>query len=367
LQTVLHNPNKRVVKAKHFTQTLTTKKSGKSLRRKYVYRYVGKERDEESGLYYYGARFYAPWLCRFMSCDPLASKYVNQSPYVHADNNPITKVDFNGMGTEEGDNNVTVTNIPIGENEVGEGLFLDGSGDGDNPKIRPGDLVSYLPGDNRPSNQIGPSLPKEPPTPLDVSNATAQQIQDKFIEVATYSAAASNGIFRVGDYFVNADMVNLNETNNQAVLGDQTNNLNAIPTMVTFNLRPNEFINVTSPVYTATSMPGLTSQMNFDASGKLISKTDTYDEIITQDNEFTFSGNMGGTFSVGSTDQLLIKPDGSEIQLTFTGDRVAAQVGTSINTGLALGDRLNKWGAIANRSLPVNTRSRYGLSLYVTP
>jgi RHS repeat-associated protein len=36
------------------------------------YRFCGKERDEESGLYYYGARYYAPWCCRFVSVDPLA-------------------------------------------------------------------------------------------------------------------------------------------------------------------------------------------------------------------------------------------------------------------------------------------------------
>ena len=34
------------------------------------YRYTGKERDEESGLYYHGARYYAPWLGRWVSCDP---------------------------------------------------------------------------------------------------------------------------------------------------------------------------------------------------------------------------------------------------------------------------------------------------------
>jgi RHS repeat-associated protein len=34
------------------------------------YRYTGKERDEESGLYYHGARYYAPWLGRWTSCDP---------------------------------------------------------------------------------------------------------------------------------------------------------------------------------------------------------------------------------------------------------------------------------------------------------
>jgi RHS repeat-associated protein len=34
------------------------------------YRYSGKERDDETGLYYYGVRYYAPWLCRWMSPDP---------------------------------------------------------------------------------------------------------------------------------------------------------------------------------------------------------------------------------------------------------------------------------------------------------
>ena len=34
------------------------------------YRYTGKERDEESGLYYHGARYYAPWFGRWMSVSP---------------------------------------------------------------------------------------------------------------------------------------------------------------------------------------------------------------------------------------------------------------------------------------------------------
>lgn len=34
------------------------------------YRFTSKERDEESGLYYHGARYYAPWLARWVSCDP---------------------------------------------------------------------------------------------------------------------------------------------------------------------------------------------------------------------------------------------------------------------------------------------------------
>jgi RHS repeat-associated protein len=35
------------------------------------YRFTGKERDEESGLYYHGARYYAPWLSRWIAADPI--------------------------------------------------------------------------------------------------------------------------------------------------------------------------------------------------------------------------------------------------------------------------------------------------------
>lgn len=35
------------------------------------YRFTGKERDEESGLSYHSTRYYAPWLARWVSCDPL--------------------------------------------------------------------------------------------------------------------------------------------------------------------------------------------------------------------------------------------------------------------------------------------------------
>jgi RHS repeat-associated protein len=45
------------------------------------YRYTGKERDDETGLYYYGARYYAAWLGRWVSCDPAIFKtnYINHN------------------------------------------------------------------------------------------------------------------------------------------------------------------------------------------------------------------------------------------------------------------------------------------------
>jgi RHS repeat-associated protein len=60
------------------------------------YKYVGKERDEETGLYYYGARYYAAWLCRFVSVDPLQFEYPELTPYQYASNRPVTMIDLDG-------------------------------------------------------------------------------------------------------------------------------------------------------------------------------------------------------------------------------------------------------------------------------
>jgi len=56
------------------------------------YRYTGKERDEESGFYYHGARYYAPWLGRWLSPDPSELEeslnfyaYVHNAPSIHVD------------------------------------------------------------------------------------------------------------------------------------------------------------------------------------------------------------------------------------------------------------------------------------------
>lgn len=60
------------------------------------YRSTGKERDEETGLYYHGARYYAPWLGRWCSVDPLAAQTSGQSTYASFANNPSNFVDPDG-------------------------------------------------------------------------------------------------------------------------------------------------------------------------------------------------------------------------------------------------------------------------------
>src|SRR5690606_24039859 len=61
------------------------------------YRYNGKEKDAESGLYEYGQRYYAPWLCRFVSVDPVAESFPYYTSYNYAGNKPISKVDMEGL------------------------------------------------------------------------------------------------------------------------------------------------------------------------------------------------------------------------------------------------------------------------------
>ncbi len=52
--------------------------------------------DEETGLYYYGARYYNPRLSQWLSVDPLAEKYPNISSYAYVDNNPVIYIDPDG-------------------------------------------------------------------------------------------------------------------------------------------------------------------------------------------------------------------------------------------------------------------------------
>jgi len=60
------------------------------------YKFNGKEQDEATGFYYYGARYYEPSLSRWLSTDPLAEKYQGFSPYNYTLNNPINLVDPDG-------------------------------------------------------------------------------------------------------------------------------------------------------------------------------------------------------------------------------------------------------------------------------
>ena len=59
--------------------------------------FTGKERDSETGLSYFGARYYdSDILTGWLSVDPMADKYPNISPYAYCAWNPIKLVDPDG-------------------------------------------------------------------------------------------------------------------------------------------------------------------------------------------------------------------------------------------------------------------------------
>ncbi|MCE1168185.1 MAG: RHS repeat-associated core domain-containing protein [Sphingobacteriia bacterium] len=60
------------------------------------YKFNGKELDQETGLYYYGARYYDPKGSLWLSVDPLTDEYKYLSPYCYAVNNPISFIDPDG-------------------------------------------------------------------------------------------------------------------------------------------------------------------------------------------------------------------------------------------------------------------------------
>ena len=88
------------------------------------YRYTGKpfDNDHSLNLHYYGARYYDGTTGRFISVDPLASKYPSVSPYVYTLNNPLRFIDENG-------DSAVVPPGTVGEVELQTALDMGRSGD----------------------------------------------------------------------------------------------------------------------------------------------------------------------------------------------------------------------------------------------
>jgi RHS repeat-associated protein len=63
------------------------------------YRYTGKERDEENGFTYHGARYYAPWLGRWTACDPTGLAD-GTNLYAYVSGNPVMLNDPSGRAEE---------------------------------------------------------------------------------------------------------------------------------------------------------------------------------------------------------------------------------------------------------------------------
>ena len=65
------------------------------------YLFNAKEFDEETGLYYYGARYYDPRLNLWISTDPKQGLYPNYTTYAYSFNNTLVYVDLDGCEPKE--------------------------------------------------------------------------------------------------------------------------------------------------------------------------------------------------------------------------------------------------------------------------
>ncbi|MBE0392704.1 SpvB/TcaC N-terminal domain-containing protein [Flavobacterium sp. PL002] len=65
------------------------------------YLFNGKELDRETNLSYFGARYLDMKTSLWLTVDPLAEQFYNNSPYVYVSQNPMNLIDPTGMGEED--------------------------------------------------------------------------------------------------------------------------------------------------------------------------------------------------------------------------------------------------------------------------
>ena len=87
------------------------------------FKFNSKELDQESGLHYYGARYYQSKLSSWMSVDPLAHSTLE--PYSFVGNNPMVYVDPTGLNKEEPSSEDANTGIEPGDDFIYNGGWLD--------------------------------------------------------------------------------------------------------------------------------------------------------------------------------------------------------------------------------------------------
>ena len=68
-----------------------------------TYTFSAKEKDSETGLSYFGSRYYSSDLSVWLSVDPMSDKYPSLSPYTYCADNPVKLVDPNGEEIYVGD------------------------------------------------------------------------------------------------------------------------------------------------------------------------------------------------------------------------------------------------------------------------
>jgi RHS repeat-associated protein len=82
------------------------------------YLFNAKEKDEESGLYYYEARYYSDEDIVFRARDPKFEEYFWMSPYAYCGNNPVIYIDPTGMEFDPASQEVVANFIAETNNKI---------------------------------------------------------------------------------------------------------------------------------------------------------------------------------------------------------------------------------------------------------
>jgi len=92
----------------------------------WMYTFSAKEKDTETGLSYFGSRYYSSDLSIWLSVDPMSDKYPPLSPYTYCANNPVKLVDPNGKDWFE--NELTGDVYYSEDYRKGDEKLIDGEG-----------------------------------------------------------------------------------------------------------------------------------------------------------------------------------------------------------------------------------------------
>jgi RHS repeat-associated protein len=109
------------------------------------YRYTGMERDDESGLGYHGARYYAPWLGRWIAPDTHPDR-LDGNRYAYVKNNPMIYRDPNGLFEEPVHGALTyrlAIAAGFSQQDAAE-IAIAAAGMDHNAKTRPGDDLGEM-------------------------------------------------------------------------------------------------------------------------------------------------------------------------------------------------------------------------------
>ncbi len=144
----------------------------------------GKELDKETGMSYYGARYYEPKTSVWISVDPLAEK--TMSSYGYCYNNPVNLIDPTGMSAEGIEPNRKAKENEIAFDPTDETTYR-GNNDGTWTEATKLDDV-----------KVNSSHQTNPFTPFDDTNnllTIAMNTSGALIPLSKYTEALSNGKF----------------------------------------------------------------------------------------------------------------------------------------------------------------------------